>query len=113
MIFQVTADDYENNEKFKQIRKDRGYTYCDFLELSKDKVADYDAKLKIFFSEHLHADEEIRFILDGSGYFDVRDRNDEWIRILVRKNDLLVLPAGIYHRFTLDNDVNTINFVLT
>lgn len=99
---QLDADSPENDPKLAEIRKERGYSYSDVLECSPEKLDNYCDKLKIFFKEHIHADEEIRFVLDGSGYFDVRDIKDNWVRVYVEKGDLIVLPAGIYHRFTLD-----------
>jgi len=102
LYWHLDADNYENDEEYKSIRATRGYDYEDCITVSKEKLENYEAKLKIFFEEHIHEDEEIRFCIEGSGYFDVRSTNDEWIRIEVNKGDMIVLPEGIYHRFTLD-----------
>ncbi|KAF7304213.1 1,2-dihydroxy-3-keto-5-methylthiopentene dioxygenase [Mycena indigotica] len=91
-------------DKLEAIARDRGYKNRDTIDVSREGMGDvYEAKIKGFFEEHMHEDEEIRYILSGSGFFDVRETpSDAWIRIAVGAGDLLVLPAGIYHRFTLD-----------
>ena len=87
------------------IAQDRSYKHRDEITVSPTSMGEaYESKVKMFFHEHLHEDEEIRYILDGSGYFDVRSEGDEWVRIGLEKDDLLILPAGIYHRFTTGGD---------
>lgn len=96
------------------LASERGYKNRDEITVSPAKMGDaYEAKVKMFFDEHLHEDEEIRYVRDGAGYFDVRDRGDRWVRIRLEKDDLIILPAGIYHRFTTDeNNVRFIPFIL-
>eukprot|EP01041_Mallomonas_annulata_P013675 gene13675-29074_t len=87
-----------------QICKDRGYSYTDVVHCCPDKLPEYETKILSFYQEHIHYDEEIRYCMDGSGYFDVRDKEDRWIRVSLQKGDLIILPEGIYHRYT--NDTN-------
>ncbi|WAR17280.1 MTND-like protein [Mya arenaria] len=86
LYLKIESDDWDKDEALSKIRKERGYTYEDCITL------------KVFFQEHIHDDEEIRLCTEGSGYFDVRDRDDRWIRIELNKGDMIILPAGIYHR---------------
>lgn len=101
----LNPDTWKTDGSLDKIKKERGYTYEDCVEISRETLPDYENKIKSFFQEHLHTDEEIRLIEKGSGYFDVRTAiEDKWIRIECIPGDLIVLPAGIYHRFTLDSN---------
>mmetsp|Transcript_22540 Transcript_22540/g.23218 ORF Transcript_22540/g.23218 Transcript_22540/m.23218 type:complete len:191 (+) Transcript_22540:69-641(+) len=93
-----------DDPRLEKIRSDRGYTYSDMIECCPEKLPGYDLKILNFYEEHIHRDEEIRYCVDGSGYFDIRDANDQWIRIAVGPGDLIILPEGIMHRYT--NDTN-------
>eukprot|EP00615_Pteridomonas_danica_P007291 CAMPEP_0114336520 /NCGR_PEP_ID=MMETSP0101-20121206/5764_1 /TAXON_ID=38822 ORGANISM="Pteridomonas danica, Strain PT" /NCGR_SAMPLE_ID=MMETSP0101 /ASSEMBLY_ACC=CAM_ASM_000211 /LENGTH=210 /DNA_ID=CAMNT_0001468475 /DNA_START=19 /DNA_END=651 /DNA_ORIENTATION=+ len=87
-----------------EIRDNRGYSYADIITVHPDHLPDFENKVKAFQEEHIHDAEEIRYILGGSGYFDVRDFQDKWVRIHIKTGDLMTLPEGIYHRFTCDSD---------
>ncbi|VVT49905.1 uncharacterized protein SAPINGB_P002502 [Magnusiomyces paraingens] len=107
----VLAYHYDNLEDVDKLASERSYVSRDEVLITPESFgadrAIYESKLTSFYAEHLHEDEEIRYILDGAGYFDVRDASQSrWIRALLEKGDLLILPAGIYHRFTLTTENN-------
>lgn len=66
-----------------EIRANRGYTYTDIVNVTPDKLPDFSNKIIAFYREHIHYDEEIRYCVEGSGYFDVRGANNEWIRLVI------------------------------
>lgn len=115
---------YTLNPDIEKVAIEQGYKNRDEVGISREALGDeeYKNKLNIFKVEHLHTDIEARLILDGSGYFDVRDRlnnNEKWIRIAVEKGDLIILPPGIFHRFTTDDNgytramrLFTVSFIL-
>jgi len=94
---------FSNEEDVQKLAKQRNYKNQDQITVSPEKMGEvYEEKVKMFFNEHLHEDEEIRYIRDGAGFFDVRSEGDEWVRIRLVKDDLIIIPSGIYHRFTTD-----------
>ena len=90
--------------RLQALRDERGYSYADILTIHPDSLPNFEEKIKAFFEEHIHDAEEIRYVLGGSGFFDVRDKRDSWVRVHVQKGDLITLPEGIYHRFTCDEN---------
>jgi len=88
-----------NNDAYvQQLRIDNDYQYADIIVVG--------AFVPKFWVEHSHAAKTIRYIIDGTGYFDLRDVNDEWVRIPVSAGDWFEWPAGINHRFSVDDEAS-------
>lgn len=85
-----------NDAYVQQLRDDNDYQYADIIVVNKF--------IPTFWDEHLHEATTIRYMIDGTGYFDLRDADDEWVRIPVSAGDWFEWPAGIHHRFTVDED---------
>ena len=83
-----------------RIKRDRGYVEQDEVSLSRE-TPNLDAICAKFDKEHYHTLDEVRFVVDGEGIFDVRDTTDRWVRIEVDAGDLIIIPARTYHRFYL------------
>lgn len=66
---------------------------------------DLDALRAKFAEEHHHDDDEVRFVLEGEGIFDIRSRADRWMRVVVHPGDLIVVPRDRHHRFLLTDVV--------
>ncbi|KAL8581655.1 hypothetical protein ACOMHN_049211 [Nucella lapillus] len=96
------VEKYDDEAEQARLRQEGQYNYHDWLDISREKMPDFEERLAKFYREHLHEDEEIRLVTEGSGFFEVRDYQNKWIRLHVQKGDLMQLPAGIYHRLTLD-----------
>ena len=83
-----------------ELKAERGYVEQDIIELQPD-TPNLDALCAKFVDEHLHTDDEVRFVLEGEGIFDLRSEDDRWMRVTVEPGDLLVVPANLHHRFLL------------
>ena len=96
----------DSASRLEDVATSRQYTNRDEVSASKILarvgLVAYEQLLETLFTEHMHEDEEVRYILKGNGYFDVRDVGDRWVRIKAEPGDFLVLPPGIYHRFAMD-----------
>jgi 1,2-dihydroxy-3-keto-5-methylthiopentene dioxygenase len=83
-----------------QLKADRGYIDEDIVELRSD-TPNLAAICGKFVDEHSHSEDEVRFVLQGEGIFDIRSPRDEWMRVVVEAGDLIVVPEGRHHRFLL------------
>ncbi|HLJ74816.1 MAG TPA: cupin domain-containing protein [Thermoanaerobaculia bacterium] len=96
----VPADEKVRTSTIDRIKRDHGYVDQDFVALTAE-TPNLDTICAKFDKEHFHTEDEVRFVVEGEGIFDVRDKSDRWIRIEVKEGDILLIPKNTHHRFML------------
>ena len=82
------------------IKKNWGYHSQDLVELSPE-TPNLETICAKFDKEHLHTDDEVRFVVEGEGYFDIRSKADRWMHVFVGPGDFILVPADRHHLFYL------------
>ncbi|MCI4028998.1 1,2-dihydroxy-3-keto-5-methylthiopentene dioxygenase [Dickeya dianthicola] len=78
---------------------EKGYQSWDVVSMRADNPQKAALRTK-FLSEHTHAEDEVRFFVEGAGLFCLHV-DGRIFQILCEKNDLLSVPAGIQHWFDM------------
>lgn len=81
--------------------KKNGYVNADVINVHKDTPHIETIRAK-FLAEHTHAEDEVRFFVDGEGefFFHLKDRG-EVFSLLCQKGDFISVPKGYTHWFDL------------
>jgi 1,2-dihydroxy-3-keto-5-methylthiopentene dioxygenase len=92
---EILAAYHKDLEPFMQ---QGGYTTADVISINK-LTDNYPALRNKFLAEHTHSEDEIRFFVDGQGYFWFNLAHCPVFNVLCQKGDLLSVPAGTKHWF--------------
>ena len=85
--------------EIEDLKSRQGYLTQDIVVLS-DATPNLDLILEKFRWEHHHTDDEVRFVVDGSGIFTIR-KNGLIFDVIVEAGDMIVVPAYTRHWFDL------------
>ncbi|PYS46670.1 MAG: acireductone dioxygenase [Acidobacteria bacterium] len=77
-----------------------GYVTADVISVTA-QTPGLDAMLAKFSREHWHDEDEVRFIVQGSGLFHVHPAESPVVAIEVEAGDLIRVPRGTLHWFDL------------
>jgi len=81
-----------------------GYRTVDAIRLGPDHP-DREALRSKFLSEHTHADDEVRFFVEGRGLFCLHIGH-EVLQLVCERGDWIAVPAGIRHWFDMGERPN-------
>ena len=85
---------------FEQLQASDGYSKRDLIVLHPE-VPNLDALLAKFSRCHTHADDEVRYIVDGEGTFGFVCPDGSQVQLTVQAEEYINVPAGTEHWFVL------------
>ncbi|EPG66110.1 acireductone dioxygenase [Leptospira wolffii] len=88
--------------RFEVLKEKEGYQSRDLIVLHPD-VPGLGEMLAKFDKVHYHTDDEVRYIVDGSGVFGFALGGEKFL-VKVFKNDFISVPKNTNHWFTLDEN---------
>lgn len=81
-----------------------GYTTIDTIGITPDHP-DRAKMRQSFLSEHRHAEDEVRFFVEGAGLFTLREAGRVYA-VLCEAGDMISVPAGMRHWFDMGAQPN-------
>lgn len=83
----------------ERLKAAKGYQSVDVIRMQPDHPEKAVLRTK-FLSEHRHAEDEVRFFVEGEGLFVLRD-DEQVYAVLCTQDDLISVPAGTRHWFDM------------
>lgn len=88
-----------------RLMAENNYRTADVLAVSDETVPNLDSLLDRFRPEHYHTEDEVRFVVAGSGVFGIHlEEPHRVFEVEVSAGDLLKVPQGTWHWFDLLSD---------
>lgn len=85
---------------FEQLKRTDGYQSRDLIALHPE-IPNLDEMLAKFDRTHTHADDEVRYIVDGEGIFGFIRPDRTQVELTVQPEEYINVPAGTEHWFYL------------
>jgi 1,2-dihydroxy-3-keto-5-methylthiopentene dioxygenase len=89
--------------EIEKLKQQGGYVTADVIAVTP-QTPNLDAMLAKFSREHTHTEDEVRFIVKGSGTFHVHPKGGPVFALRLDAGDLINVPRGTEHWFDLCAD---------
>lgn len=86
--------------EIERLKAQGGYVTADVIDV-RPETPNLETLLQKFRTEHWHDEDEVRFIIEGTGLFHIHPVDKPVMAVEVGPGDLLKVPRGTHHWFDL------------